>query len=130
MKTNAAEFARQLQAELESEVAKSMVSMTRRIARHVRNRAEESSPVGTRRRPGAIALKNSWNVSVGEPELGKRKRGTDADAVANLQNLKPGEAVFVSSTDFTSSFIENGTVKMPPRPIVRAAIEETRSWTG
>lgn len=130
MRTNAAEFAAEVARELKAAGEDAVVEMTRRVALHLRGRAAETSPSDPGRRPGAIPLQESWSVSVGEPNLKKGLRGSHNDAVAALQNLQIGETVFVQSSDFTSTFFEHGTEKMPPRPIVQPAIEETREWVG
>jgi hypothetical protein len=128
LSTNADQFARELQEEIKAAGEDKVVEMKRRVARHIRNGAEARSTVGTKRRKGAMPLKDSWSVAVGEPDLRTGQKGSDADAVAVLQNLQLNEAVFVQSSDFTSGFFEFGTRKMPPRPLAQPAIEETRSF--
>lgn len=131
LKLNGPEFAQELEAELHQATEVAHLELTKRTARHVRNRAEELSPVGPGdRAPGEVVLKESWSVSIGEPALGRGRRGSDADAAATLEGLKPGESVFVQSSDFTSGFFEFGTEKMAPRPLAQPGIEESKGFVA
>lgn len=130
IRVNAGRFRDELMAEFEGNVEGAVLEMTRRIALHVRDRAEENSPRGTGPDRRGVVLAASHSVTVGDAPRLRKKTGTREEAEQELAHLTIRDRVFVSSSDFTASFFENGTAKMAPRPLYRPAIEETRSWVG
>ncbi|MEO8278033.1 MAG: hypothetical protein ABI639_17625, partial [Thermoanaerobaculia bacterium] len=115
MTVNAGQFHAELEKELKG-VEEATTDFTKEVALELRQECEDRSPRGK-----TLKLTKSWAVSVGKWDK-TIAEGSAAQAEAALASLRPGQSVFVQSTDFVAGFFENGTVHMSPRPIAAPAI--------
>lgn len=125
---NADQFARDLKREFAEEILGRAAEVEEELALELLDDARAATPKGpipSARRAelrtkdeGYGPLERGWAISVGAP---------DSDAFdGNEQALagrSPGQPIYVQNNVFYASFLENGTSKMAPRPMVAPAVE-------
>lgn len=112
IRINADQFARELQRDAEA-LAKRIVEAENALALDLLNECRENTPVRTGK------LKAGWGIAVGTPDATAPGGGEGL-----LNGRLPQQPIFVQNNDFRASFLENGTVKMSPRPMAAPAIEK------
>lgn len=108
---NAVEFNRELADDFAA-LRRDVVEAENEIAREVVADCRENTPVRTGR------LKGNWSIAVGTPDPTAPGGGDEA-----LEARLPQQPIYVQNNDFRASFLENGTVKMAPRPMAAPALE-------
>lgn len=123
-----ADFAVELKAEMDA-AAKEHLTLTKVVTLQVLEGVTKLTAVDTGR------ARNNWQASVGAPATGEVLAGVGgsygappssaqyAQANGALAQLKPFGVAYVSNNLEYISYLENGTDRMAPQPMVRPTID-------
>lgn len=126
MATNVREFNRRLRAAFRTQVRGQAARFVRAVALEVLSRTVLRTPVDTGR------LRGNWQLSVASPSVEELAAEANPSLVtqaglAALGNYTAddlGTPVIIQNNVEYASFVEFGTTRMPPRPMLTAALEE------
>ncbi len=81
-------------------------------------------------------LRNNWQSAVGDPGMQEFPEGSSressqlADAASVLEGMDPYGVSYVSNPLEYASYLEDGTPKMEPQPMVRPTVAAIESWAA